>query len=346
MSRQIVIHVRSGLHSGARAIVASGQDIVLGRAADCGLVFADTSMADRHLSLRADGRDLVVTALDASIEIPRRGRVEPGFRTRLSRDTILDVGGVVLQAIVPSGLSQTVAMGIGIPAAIALAVAAGGVASKLPSIATATATLDRMDEPARDSIRTMMGPIEGLAAQPISHLNRPPDREAIPAHTTKSADPAPAAQPGLDRAALAAEIRSRLAETGFGNLTLAADRETFALTGRISDGHKAAFQGIQAWFDDAHPDLVLRTSGVAFVADQAAETKPPAIESVWDFGTPYIVVGGRRYHGGDTMPNGWMLERIEDERAIFSEGVRTYRVSLAPPNDDGTVPSDAQVAAR
>ncbi|MEM8848943.1 MAG: hypothetical protein AAGE03_02800, partial [Pseudomonadota bacterium] len=146
--------------------------------------------------------------------------------------------------------------------------------------------------------------------------------------------------------ALAAEIRSRLAETGFGNLTLAADRETFALTGRISDDHKAAFQGIQAWFDDAHPDLVLRTSGVAFVADQAAETKPPAIESVWDFGTPYIVVGGRRYHGGDTMPNGWMLERIEDERAIFSEGVRTYRVSLAPPNDDGTVPSDAQVAAR
>lgn len=318
MSRQIVLNVRSGFHVGARAPLAKDRDTVLGRAAECGLVLADASVADRHLAFRTDGRHLIVTALDAPVEVPGRGRVEPGFRTRLSKDTMLKAGDVSLKAEVPSGHARSFAIGIGIPAVVALAGLVGAVMPKAPNVAA----------PALDIAATEK------AAVP----------EAPPVATPPPAAPAP--EPTvIDRAALADRVRMRLTDLGFEGMTLAADRESLALSGRVSTDRKRDFQGFQAWFDDAHPDLVLRTSDVVFVAEAPEEARPPAIESVWNFGTPYVVIAGKRYHGGDTVPNGWRLDRVEEDRAVFSHGGQTYRVVLGATGDDAP-PPDARIAAR
>lgn len=298
MSRQIVLAVHSGLHSGAATALPEGTETVLGRGPDCGIVLADTGIADRHLSLRAERRRLVVTALDGAVDVPGRGRIEPGFRSRLPRLVDLGVGGVALRAEMrpsPGALRA----GLALPAAIALAGIGGAIAAHLPLIPEAVA---------------------GRVADEAGELAAAPEAAAAP-----------------DRAAIAELIRARLADAGLEDLGLVADGETFALSGPLSTDRRPDVHRVQAWFDDAFPHLVLQSSDVAFRHAPPAEARAPLIESVWTLGAPYLVIGGRRYHQGDTVPNGWRLDAIEDERAVFTEADRTYRVTLggAADGDDG-----------
>lgn len=302
MSRQIVLTVHSGLHSGAATAVPEGIETVLGRGPDCGIVLADAGIADRHFSLRAERRRLVVTALDGAVDVPGRGRIEPGFRSRLPRSVDLGIGGVALRAEMRPP-PRALRAGLVLPAAIALAGLGGAIATHLPLIPQAVA-----------------GRVADEVAEPAA------SRRGAPA-----AAPEVAAAP--DRSTIATLIRARLADAGLGDLSLVADEETFALSGPLPTDRRPDVHSVQAWFDDAFPHLVLRSSGVSFQRAPHAETRAPVIESVWTLGAPYLVIGGRRYHPGDTVPNGWRLGAIEDERAVFTEGDRTHRVTLGAAAD-------------
>ena len=318
MTRQTILTIQSGLHRGARADIPKGSEITLGRDAGCEIVLSDAAVADEHLSLRMEGRKLVLTSIGGAVEVPGQGRVEPGFRTRLSRSTDMRFGDVTLRAEIPSGIGRRVPAGAGAIAVASFLLFGSMIVVRTPPTAEAAATPDLS--------------VQSEPAVVVVPRAEPSKAEAA-AHIPE------------DRAAVAAEIEARLSSYGFGNIRLETGRETFTLSGRIPADQRNIFGQFQEWFDAAHPSLVLRTSAITFTKD-SIETRPPAIESVWTMGEPYIVIAGRRYYGGDRVPNGWRLERIEEERAIFSDGAETYRVALgASDKGDGSAIA-AQVAAR
>ncbi len=320
MTRHPILHIRSGLHRGARAALEHGTEVTLGHADGCDLVLADTTLAAKHLSLRAEGRHLVVTAHDAAVEVPGAGRVEPGFRARLRRDTDLQVGDVVLHAQMPP--TPVSAAGAGVALA-AVAVMGAAAIFAIPDMRAAPV------------------PVQS------SELSLPPEAPAGLGPSEPGPPEATSTTPPVDRDMVAAEIETRLADIGFDHLDFDAGHETFALAGRVPADQRDVFQRFQAWFDETHPGLVMRTAGVTFPLHADPEVQPPAIESVWTMGQPYIVIGGRRYYSGDKVPNGWRLDGIEDDRAVFSDGGAVYRVALGEtPGETVTPDPDTQLAAR
>ncbi|MCU0909957.1 MAG: hypothetical protein MUE98_01010 [Rhodobacteraceae bacterium] len=305
MPRRTTLSVASGRHAGASLALDPGRHVV-GRDAGCDIVLSDPAVAPRHLQIDIGRKSVRVAALDAAVGVPGRGEIASGFRAALGGAIPLDLGGIRLQIVQDAGAGRG-ALVSAMTLAGALVLGAAGGHWLVSSAAGGNAGPEGPGQPA------------GLAALE-EDLGAPPEGAATPA-------PRHGRLP--DAVAAAAQTSRQLQSMGLGGLEFRVVQDRFVLTGSMSPASAAAFEEFQRWFDTAFPALVLEAGEIAVDDRERASVTPPAIQSAWHVGRPYLMISGSRYYVGDPVRDGWIVDDIRPEAADFRFEGRRYTVPLA-----------------
>ena len=299
-----ILSVVSGLHAGSECVLPS-QPFTIGVDPAADVILHDDGIAPIHLVLEAEGGDL-------RINIRADGVVVEG--------TALENGETVLAAF-PVGITlagvQLLCRG---PASATPEI---GVLDDVVIVRPASALLPRTTAgraAAAGLIFVLIAVVSGrmLSGGSTAHAAVSSSR-AIVEDGIGRYGPPPTAKD------LRLKTMQKIRMLGIAGMGLDVDAGIVTMTGHldVSDGPK--LHALELWFDRRFGDNAVLLSQVVM----GHNDPPPAIalESVWAGPNPNILVHGRRYTEGDSLPDGAVIEKITEQNVQLLQNGRQYVLS-------------------
>ena len=319
--------VETGLHAGTVQRLSPGI-YTLGSELDANVVLSDPAISPLHLILEIDRHGLRLEPVHGSIRIEGESiALEPGGERYLALPLSFAIGDTKIKMTAPKDAVRAKrrvrAAAIVLGAALLAAVGLSGFGMlqspdpRSPSNGQALAGLQsNADDEAPKGPRSREDVQAPLKAGLSQSADAASDNE--PALIEKT--------PPLDQDQAAAELRSRLKTAALLDIEVSSQDDRILVQGVAAPDQMPAWQKERMWFDSEF--------GQAFmlVADVVVEDKkePPklAIEAVWLGDRAYLLAGGRRFHEGSAIGDGWMVERIRTGEIVFRRGDRTFSLTL------------------
>lgn len=291
-----VLSIIDGLHQGV-ALSLDKRLYALGCALHCDLVLSDPGIADEHLHLRINDREVAIEARGGDVVVVRSERsitvpMGSGHRARLPVE--IRIGSACLtvaMADIPSGVAVDPHSRPPLEGTQWLWVIA------LVLLLLGCSAFTFHNNPASDLSLTVLSP----ASSPVS--------------------------PVLTSVQAREWLEQQLSAEGFRAITLTEAGHQLLAKGVFDPGMKPGWAALQRRFDERFGQQVILRSSVT----QRADIAPPRIrfQAVW-FGTdPYIINdNGKRLYPGASLLDNWVLERIDPDAVVLSRGDEHFSLTL------------------
>jgi hypothetical protein len=282
------LDVLTGLHAGATVDLESAV-CRIGADVQCTIVLSDPQIQPFHLTLLLDERHLTIEASGGDVMIGDR-LLSQGHGCRCRLPVEFRIGETALR----------------------LADAAGA---------------ERPRWPGRNPCLALglLGSLLLAACLWLWQASPQPASLAAPANAM-AATPVP---PGgiADPAARLAQLRDRLDAAGLQALTTALHDDVVAVGGSVDDAQRLRWIEVQNWYDRTWGNQPWLRNEVALVPTPRA----PRVhfQAVWLGPQPYVVnERGRRLYPGAALDDGWVLQRIENDRVVLARDGKEFELTL------------------
>jgi type III secretion protein D len=122
-------------------------------------------------------------------------------------------------------------------------------------------------------------------------------------------------------------LRQRLAAAGLTTVEIASDATAITARGSIDSAALGKWRDIQQWFDSTFGIAVVLTSQVE--AKPLSPSAPLTVQAIWAGAGPYVIDGrGQKLFAGAVISDGWVVDRIEQNRVVLRRGADLLAVSL------------------
>jgi type III secretion protein D len=320
------LSVQSGLHVGVRQGLAAGTYLV-GRSMEADVVLVDDCLAPLHarLALEADGCEVESTADNVVLNGIMLGAGE----TRIARypaDIVLN--GVQLRCTRRRGKIRFAFLRHGLGAAailICLILLLQGFPAGADKV---TGNGDYV---------TAQRP-KSLGCDSNCFSKYPRQRAAIsPTSMPAPASPSDQANTGRVGAGLGASpatlkdaadaLRQRLLAAGLTTVEIVSDTAAITARGNIDSAALGKWRDIEQWFDRTFGITIVLTSQVE--AKSSSPSAPLTVQAIWAGAGPYVIDGrGQKLFAGAVISDGWIVDRIEQNRVVLRRGADLLAVSL------------------
>jgi Inner membrane component of T3SS, cytoplasmic domain/Inner membrane component of T3SS, periplasmic domain len=301
---KLELEVVGGFHSGVSLALEEGI-YSIGSTPDADIVLRDHGVASEHALLRTGSHGLRIEAMGGDISIGNELITQGhGCKLRLPVDIVMGDArlrlshprsegvGLLGRKLQPVGrfLSKRpfVAAGGLIVCALAVSVAARDVPPvKIP---------EAVDQPSIPGTKALYpGNIEML-----SRFNQD---EKVTQSTVAEA---------------ASYLSARLKALGITSLKVTTADKRILVIGTLNTRESVAWTSAQQWFDETYRGRVVLTANVAIGENMGAPTL--RLQAIWFGERPYIITEeGRRLYEGARLDDGWVLQRIAEDRTILEK---------------------------
>ncbi|PRH89365.1 hypothetical protein C5L14_01895 [Labrys okinawensis] len=286
--------VTDGLHRGA-SLALDEADYTIGSGTDADIVLRDAGIAPVHARLRCRGRRVEIEAVGGTLTLPKAEILPEGHGRRCRLPLEVGIGearfrlGSRRRSAVATRLGGGTWLGrlLFASGAIIFAVVGASLAlNGLPSATAFSSQAHRAEEP-----------------QPLAANSEKP-----------AAQPAAVSLTGTTALASRArdELAGRLADAGFSNLTITAEKDRLVVSGALPAQQGEAWRDVQARYDQAYGDRIPLVSRVE--TGKPVQSPPLTLRAIWFGDRPYVIASdGARYHEGAFVTGGWIIEKIGED---------------------------------
>lgn len=147
------------------------------------------------------------------------------------------------------------------------------------------------------------------------------------AATTEAATPASAAAGIGDTMARRGQLREQLDNAGLQALSITPHENALSVSGSVDDAQRVRWIDVQHWYDRTWGNQPLLRNEVALVP--APRAPRVHFQAVWLGPQPYVInERGRRLYPGAALDDGWVLQRIENDRVILIRDGKEFELTL------------------
>jgi type III secretion protein D len=319
------LSVQSGLHVGVRQGLAAGTYLV-GRSMEADVVLMDDCLAPLHarLALEADGCEVESTADNVVLN----GIILGAGETRIARypaDIVLN--GVQLRCTRRPGKIRFAFLRHGLGAAailICLILLLQGFPAGADKV---TGNGDYVTAQRPKSLGCESDCFSRYQKRAgVSPNAKPAQASLSDQGNTGRVGAGPGASPATLKDA-ADGLRQRLLAAGLTTVEIVSDTTAITARGSIDSAALGKWRDIEQWFD--------RTFGIAIVLTSQVEAKslspsaPLTVQAIWAGAGPYVIDGrGQKLFAGAVISDGWIVDRIEQNRVVLRRGADLLAVSL------------------
>jgi hypothetical protein len=290
---QLTLNVIDGVHRGVSVPIA-GDSCQIGSSMECDLSLSDSSIEDRHFSVRRMGSMVIIGA--------HGGEVVVNDRTKLE-------------------------VGKGMRARLPVRISAGGVSMVLDGAVKVEGTLKSYLQPLRKvglfggCIALLGLSIVLVQAGVASNLdNRQTDSTIVAAsHTGQSIT---AATPDPKQA-----LHQMLADNGLGSLDVQWEGSRVHVDGAVDHDQMKKWADVQYRFDSQYGSRNVVSSSVHAVA---RKIQPKfKLQAIWFGEKPYaIAADGSRLYTGAALEDGWIIKEISADRLVVKRNVEEFTLTF------------------
>ncbi|WP_316200465.1 MULTISPECIES: FHA domain-containing protein [unclassified Bradyrhizobium] len=318
--------IRSGLHAGVRQELDSGTYLV-GHSMDADVVLMDDCLAPLHarFALEADCCEIEGTADNVLLNGTLLGAGEARF-SRYPADVVLN--GIQLRCTRKRRTTRYTFLRYGLGTAailVCLALLLQGFpagADKVPGDG-GYATAERLRSPRCDSDCSTKYPSRHAPNSPAPTLT--PAR--LPGQDRTGRAGAEPGAPVADLNSAADALRQRLLTAGLTTVEIVSDSNAITARGNIEPAALGRWRDIERWFDGTFGIAIVLTSQVE--AKSVKRSAPLTVQAIWAGNGPYVIDGrGQKLFAGAVISEGWIVDRIEQDRVVLRRGADLLAVSL------------------
>jgi len=296
-SRSPVLSVIDGLHQGV-ALSLDQPVYTLGSALQCDLVLGDAGIADEHLRLRINERDVAIEALGGDVLVVGKGAAPvtlamgSGHRARWPVE--VRIGGARLTLAKPESAASAPTRRLPTPSETRWLWIAALVALLLGGSAFAL-----QEKPAALLSTVAVAPVQTVAPQPVQ----------------------------FTLAQARQWFEQQLQAEGLRSVTLSEAGDQLLAHGSVEKAMKARWATLQQSFDQRFGRQWMLRSSVTV----RPEIVPPRVrfQAVWFGNEPYVINdNGKRLYPGAALPDNWVLERIDAHEVVLARGEERFTLTL------------------
>ncbi|MEM9204878.1 MAG: EscD/YscD/HrpQ family type III secretion system periplasmic domain-containing protein [Pseudomonadota bacterium] len=287
---KVTLSVHSGAHRGTVTTLTTNKLTIGADPANDIVLFAD-DLAPRHFTVRVTDMffgKAEVRAIEGPVTLGDGEIVEPGCSVKAQLPLLVRVAETEIEIAPALDLDRFWTRTIGI-AVLILGLAIGG-----QVIASLTKNV-----------------FASLSSEPIFTSSTSTDRAQL------------AGQSGDHLASL----RERLASSGLSETISLEQTTTGAIvaTGNINDGEAPSWRSVIQWHDaQLRAPLLINN-----VKKGTQSASLPMVRSVWMGERPYLILeSGRRAEEGDTLSDGWSVEKITQANVILNRAGRRVMITF------------------
>ncbi|BAM93195.1 hypothetical protein S58_72310 [Bradyrhizobium oligotrophicum S58] len=318
--------IRSGLHAGVRQELDAGT-YLLGHSMDADVVLMDDCLAPLHarLALEADCCEVESTADGVLLNGTLLGAGEARI-SRYPADIVLN--GIQLRC---TRKRRTIGLsflryGLGTAAIlVCLALLLQGFPADADKVTGdgVYATAEWPRSPGCVSDCSTKYPSKHAAASPAPTLAP----ASLPGQGRTGRTGAGPGAPAADLNGAADALRQRLAAAGLTTVEIVSDSSAITARGNIDSAALGKWRDIERWFDGTFGIAIVLTSQVE--AKSASPSTPLTVQAIWAGAGPYVIDGrGQKLFAGAVINDGWIVDRIEQNRVVLRRGADLLAVSL------------------
>lgn len=312
------LEVVGGFHTGVSLALDEGS-YSIGSTPEADIVLRDRGVAAEHALLRIEGRNFRIEAVGGDLgvgeELITQGH---GCRLRLPIEIALGDARIKLShpglneaAFLPGRLQPIGRFAAGRPimtvaGVICCALAITVVARQAPLPAKMA---EASPEPKLPLTKTAY-------YSDVESLNKIGTKAATEISPQATADEA------------AAQLVARLKSVNIQSLKVSTADKRVVINGSLTKREAPAWTSVQQWFDESYGGRLVLTANVAIGEGKSA----PALrlQAIWFGERPYVITEeGAHFYEGALLDNGWILQRIAEDRVVLErEGeslALTYR---------------------
>lgn len=312
--KAFTLFIESGLHAGVVQRFAPGM-YTIGSELESDVVLSDPGVASIHVILEMDHNGLRLEPLKGSVTVDSEVEpLEPGAERHLALPTTFQIGTTRISVKAPhDAVRNQKRMRVAVAATSAVIVTVFGLYTFGPMASSVG--------PSKRSVESELAPdlATGVDETAAGRSGGP----ATPS-LAEDADTTAAVDVTLDD--VASELRGRLQEASLDSIDLVLAGDRLLAQGTAEPDKMTEWQSVQMWFDTEYGRKFLLVSEVT----AAEKQEPPklAIEAVWVGDKPYLMAGGRRFHEGDAIGEGWKIERIVADEIKLRRGDQLFSLTL------------------
>ena len=312
------LEVTGGLHNGVSLALDEGS-YSIGSTAGADIVLRDAGVASEHALLRIEGGSVRIEAMGGDLGVGD-DLVTQGHGCKLRMPVELALGEARLRLSHPSAVEAGLFAGKFQPVTNFLArrpmMAAGGVICAALAVSVAT-----HESPAPFKAAEA-GQEPRLAVTKAAYYS---DVEQLGKFGGKP-DPVAAQHSSVEEAAT--QLMAKLKSMNIQSLKVTSGDKRVAVAGSLTKREAAAWTAVQQWFDETYAGRVVLTANVAIGESKSAPSL--RLQAVWFGERPYVITEeGAHFYEGALLDNGWILQRIAEDRLVLErEGealALTYR---------------------
>ncbi len=271
------LHAVSGSHAGATHELAE-KPYVIGSSLDADIVLTDPRIAGRHARITPARGYVEIEALESSI-VAGTFTLQPAETIEVRYPVTLEVGAAKLSVVSQRVLGPIPLLVLGGAAATVLLVA---------EVYSSGAKPFHLSRPSIASVNVTAG-----SAQ-----------KEKPAETKGTSGAVEAMQQRLN----AAHLSSLVVSSSLGSVFVA---------GSIAPAQEAEWRAAQVWFDEKYGQTLPLQAEVKVSPEKSARA-PVTVQSVWLGKFPYFIDGeGNKHLEGSVLKDGWVLEKIADNKIML-----------------------------
>jgi hypothetical protein len=299
------LEVVSGFHTGVSLALEEGS-FSIGSTPDADIVLRDPGVAAEHAMLRIEGRSVRIEAIGGDLSLGDEV-IEKGHGCKLRLPVEIALGGAKLRLLNPSSAEARSFTGRLRPvgqfvAARPLATAGGLICCAL---AVTVATRQVPSQPAAADAASEAK----LAMTKTAFYSDGDALSKLGSHVT---DPLP--QTAAEEAA--SQFLAKMKSLNISSLRVTAADRRVVVSGNVPQREAAAWASLQQWFDETYGSRLVLTANVVVGENRSA----PALrlQAIWFGERPYVITeDGAHYYEGALLENGWVLQRIAEDRVVL-----------------------------
>jgi hypothetical protein len=300
------LEVVGGFHSGVSLALDDGI-YSIGSTPDADIVLRDPGVASEHALLRIEGGGMRIEAMGGDLGVGEE-LITQGHGCKLRLPVDIAMGDARLR------LSHTGAGRAGLLGGNFQPV--GRFLSKRP-FATAGGVIVcalAVSVAARDAPTPKVP--EAQAAEPNLSITKTafyPDAETLGKYAGRPESPA---QPTVEEAA--SQLLARLKSLSINSLRVTTADKRILVIGSLTKREAPAWASAQQWFDETYSGRVVLTTSVTIGETKGAPNL--RLQAIWFGERPYVITEeGAHFYEGALLDNGWVLQRIGDDRIVLEK---------------------------
>ncbi|RZS77390.1 type III secretion system (T3SS) inner membrane Yop/YscD-like protein [Phyllobacterium myrsinacearum] len=289
---ELTLNVLDGVHRGV-VVPISGDDCQIGSSTDCDLFLSDSSIEERHFSIRRAGAMVVIGAHNGAVVINNRTTLEigKGMRTRLP--VRISAGGVSMVLNGPAKMKPDLQSRLRPWRKFGLI--GGCIALLAVSIALVQAGIAGNFDSRRAGFETtaalQVAPVSAAAGDPRQVLSQ------------------------------------MLADNGLEALDVQWEGSRVHVGGAVDQGQMKKWTDVQYRFDSQYGSRNVVSSSVH---EEAKRIQPKfKLQAVWFGEKPYaIAADGSRLYTGAALEDGWIIKEIGSDRLVVKRNAEEFTLTF------------------